>query len=84
MREKKNLFSPPGGNSHLGVESLLHHLDYVVELCELLLLLVGLAQADADLLGDVDAEGVEDVAQVEQVELALAVPVVQVADALDL
>ena len=83
MREK-NLFSPPGGNSHLGVEALLNHLDDIVELCELLLLLVGLAQADADLLGDVDAEGVEDVAQVEQVELALAVPVVQVADALDL
>ena len=35
------------------------------------------------LLGDVVAEGVHDVAEEEQVELALAVPVVDVADLLD-
>ena len=43
-----------------------------------------LSQSLADLLGDVVAHGVEDVAQVEQVQLALPVPVVEVADPLDL
>merc|ERR1719419_1570229 len=49
--------------------------DDFVELDELLALLVGLAEANADLLGGVEAHGVEDVAEEEHVELALALAV---------
>ena len=37
-----------------------------------------------DLLGDVQAESVHDVSEEEQVDLAFAIPVVDVADVLDL
>ena len=38
----------------------------------------------SDLLGDVQAQSVHDVSEEEQVDLALAVPVVDVADVLNL
>lgn len=40
-------------------------------------------QRCTNLLGGVHAEGVHDVSQEEEVELALAIPVVDVADSLD-
>ena len=42
-----------------------------------------LAKADADLLGDVHAKGVDDIAEEVHVEDTLAIPVVDVADLLD-
>merc|ERR1711981_521252 len=66
-----------------GLQGLLNLGDDIVELGELLALLVGLAQADAHLLGGVVAHGVHDVAKEEQVKLALAIPVVDVTDLLN-
>merc|ERR1719491_733756 len=66
-----------------GLQGRLNHADDVVELGELLALLVGLAEANAHLLGGVVAHGVHDVAEVEQVELTLAIPVVDVTDLLN-
>merc|ERR1711993_102431 len=66
-----------------GLQGLLDLGDDVVELGELLALLVGLAKADAHLLGGVVAHGVHDVAEEEEVELALAIPVVDVTDLLN-
>merc|ERR1719193_1454882 len=60
----------------------LAHRYYIVELGELLTFLVCLSEAHTDLLGGVEAHGVHDVAKVEEVELALAVPVIDVADLL--
>jgi len=57
--------------------------DDLVELGELLALLISLALSNAGLLGDVEAKSVGDVAEVEEVELALAIPVVDVADLKD-
>ena len=37
-----------------------------------------------DLLGDVQAQSVHDVSEEEEVDLALAIPIVDVADVLDL
>ena len=68
------------GGGHGGLD-LLHD---VVVLGELLALLIGLAEADTHLLGDVEAQGVHHVAQEEEVDLALAIPVVDVTDVLDL
>ena len=39
---------------------------------------------ESDLLGDVQAESVHDVSEEEQVDLAFAIPVVDVADVLNL
>ena len=63
-----------------GLDGLLALFQDLVKLAELLALLVGLAKADADLLGGVEAHGVHDVSEEEHVKLALAVPVVDVAD----
>merc|ERR1719347_1448595 len=66
-----------------GLQGLLDLGDDVVELGELLALFVGLAKADAHLLGGVVAHGVHDVAEEVEVELALAIPVVDVTDLLN-
>merc|ERR1719206_756853 len=43
-------------------------------------LLIGLAETDTNLLGGVHAKGIHDISQEEQVELTLAIPVVDVTD----
>ena len=68
------------GGGHSG----LHLLNDVVVLGELLALLVGLSLGDTGLLGDVQTKGVHDVSEEEQVDLAFAIPVVDVADVLNL
>merc|ERR1712018_487843 len=67
-----------GGNGGLDL------LDDIVVLGELLALLVSLSLGDTGLLGDVQAESVHDVSEEEEVDLAFAIPVVDVADVLDL
>jgi len=67
-----------GGNGGLAL------LDNVVVLGELLALLVGLSLGDTGLLGDVQAKSVHDVSEEEEIDLAFAIPVVDVADVLDL
>ena len=42
-----------------------------------------LAKTDADLLGDVQAEGVDDVTEEVHVKDTFAIPIVDVADLLD-
>merc|ERR1719219_1220839 len=68
------------GGGHGG----LHLLHNIVVLGELLALLVGLSLGDTGLLGDVQTKGVHDVSEEEQVDLAFAIPVVDVADVLNL
>jgi hypothetical protein len=58
--------------------------DDLVELAELLLVVVLLAMCHAHLLGNVHAHGVHDVTEVVHVKLALAVPVINVANSLNL
>jgi len=67
-----------GGNGGLDL------LDDIVVLGELLALLVSLSLGDASLLGNVQAQSVHDVSEEEQVNLAFAIPVVDVADVLNL
>ena len=67
-----------GGDSGL---ALLHD---IVVLGELLALLVSLTLGDTGLLGDVQAKSVHHVSEEEEVNLAFAIPVVDVADVLDL
>merc|ERR1719206_337272 len=55
-------------------------LNNVIKLGEFLALLIGLAETDTNLLGGVHAKGIHDISQEEQVELALAIPVVDVTD----
>merc|ERR1711881_511050 len=62
-----------------GLEGLVDELGDLVEGGELLLLLL-LAEAHADLLGDVETQGVNDIHQVVHVELAFAIPIVDLAD----
>ena len=72
---------------HLGVggsNGSLDLLDNVVVLGELLALLISLAKTDADLLGDVEAEGVHHVSEEEEIDFAFAIPIVDVADVFDL
>ena len=72
-----------GSGALWGGDGLVDQGDDLVEGAELLLLLLLLAKTHADLLGHVVAGGVDHVHQVEQVELAFAVPVVDVADLLN-
>merc|ERR1711936_212454 len=67
-----------GGDSGL---ALLHD---IVVLGELLALLVGLSLGDTGLLGDVQTQSVHDVSEEEEINLAFAIPVVDVADVFDL
>ena len=66
-----------------GLLGLVDQLDDLVELGKLLALLVGLAEANQDLLGDVQAKGVDDVHEEVHVQLAFAIPIVDVTDLLD-
>ena len=66
------------------LEGLLDEGDDLIELAELLAGVVGLAVLDADLLDNVEAKGVEDVHEVVHVEDTLHVPVVDLADLLDI
>ena len=59
------------------------HGDNFVEASEFLALFFLLAIGHADLLGDVESQGIHDVAKVEQVELSLAMPIVDVTDFLN-
>merc|ERR1712156_729157 len=72
-----------GSGALRGGDGLVDQGDDPVEGAELLLLLLLLAKTHADLLGHVVAGGVDNVHQVEHVELAFAVPVVDVADLLN-
>ena len=67
-----------GGNSGLAL------LNNLIVLGKLLALLISLALGDASLLGDVQTKSVHDISKEEQVDLAFAIPVVDVADILDL
>ena len=59
------------------------HGDDFVEAGEFLGFFFLLAIGHADLLGNVEAQGVHDITKIEQVELALAMPIVNVADFLN-
>merc|ERR1711976_586941 len=67
-----------GGNGSLDL------LDNIIILGKLFALLISLAQTNTDLLGDVKTQSVHHVSEEEQVDLTLAVPVVDVADVLNL
>ena len=62
------------------LDGLIHEFDDFVEGAELLASVVGLTELDGDLLGNVHAEGVEDVHEVVHVEFASAIPIVDFAD----
>merc|ERR1712117_599701 len=67
-----------GGNSSLDL------LDNIIVLGKLLALLIRLTEANTDLLGDVQAKSVHDVSQEEEINLAFAIPVIDVTDVLNL
>ena len=67
-----------------GLQGSVDHGDDIVEAGEFLLLFFLLAISHADLLGDVESKGIHDVTKVEQVELSLAMPIVNFADLLDI
>jgi len=66
------------------LDGLLHELDDLIVLAELLASVIGLAVLDGDLLDDVHAQGVEDIHEVVHVNLAFCVPIIDGADFLDL
>ena len=66
-----------------GLQGSVDHGDNFVEASEFLALFFLLAIGHADLLGDVESQGIHDVAKVEQVELSLAMPIVDVTDFLN-
>ena len=66
-----------------GLLSLKDQFDDIIEGQELLALLLLLAQAHADLLGDVVAKSVDDVSEEVHVQDTLAIPIVDVADFLN-
>ncbi len=72
-----------GALAVLGLLRLVNEFDDVVELGELFVAFIGLAETDANLLGDVKVQGVDDVAEEEHVEFAFAIPVVDVANLFD-
>ena len=67
-----------------GLQGSVDHGDNFVEAGEFLVLFFLLAILHADLLGDVESQGIHDVTKVEQVELSLAMPIVNFADLLDI
>ena len=67
-----------------GLQGSIDHGDNFVEAGEFLALFFLLAIGHADLLGDVESQGIHDVTKVEQVELSLAMPIVNFADLLDI
>ena len=66
-----------------GLQGLVDELGDVVEAGELLVALLLLSKTHADLLGDVEAQGVDNVSKEEHIELAFAIPVVDLADLLN-
>merc|ERR1712158_197574 len=66
------------------LDGLLDEADNLIKLAELLAGVVGLAVLDADLLDDVHAKGVEDIHEVVHVKDAFAIPIVDLADLLDI
>jgi len=67
-----------GGNSGLDL------LDNIIVLGELLALLISLSLSNTGLLGDVQAKSIADVSEEEQIDFTFAIPVVDVADILNL
>merc|ERR1711976_170767 len=67
-----------GGNGSLDL------LDNIIIPGKLLTLLISLAQTNTGLLGDVETQSVHHVSEEEQVDLTLAIPIVDVADVLNL
>merc|ERR1712113_299607 len=67
-----------GGNSSLDL------LDNIIILGELLALLISLSLSNTGLLGDVQAKSIADVSKEEQIDFTFAIPVVDVADILNL
>ena len=66
-----------------GLQGCIDHGNNFVEAGEFLCFFFLLSISHADFLGDVESQGINDVTEVEQVELALAMPIVDVADFLD-
>ena len=66
-----------------GLQSCIDHGNNFVEAGEFLSFFFLLSISHADFLGDVESQGIHDVTEVEQVEGALAMPIVDVADFLD-
>ena len=66
------------------LQSLLDEGNDLVKLAELLAIVVSLAVLDADLLDNVEAKGIEDVHKVVHVDDTLHVPIIDLADPLDI
>ena len=66
-----------------GLQGCIDHGNNFVEAGEFLCFFFLLSISHADFLGDVESQGINDVPEVEQVDLALTVPIVDVADFLD-
>merc|ERR1711956_19175 len=62
------------------LDSFLNKFDYLVELGVFLFVVVHLSKLDADLLGDVETKGIEDVHEVVHVQFTFAIPIIDVAD----
>merc|ERR1712121_110052 len=67
-----------GGNSSFDL------LNNIIILGKLLSLLISLAQTNTDLLGDVKTKSIHHISKEEKIDLAFAIPIVDVADVLDL
>merc|ERR1719208_733566 len=67
-----------GGNGGLDL------LDNIIVLGKLLALLISLSLSNTGLLGDVQAKSIADVSKEEQIDFTFAIPVVDVADILNL
>jgi hypothetical protein len=71
-------------SAHVGcLQGSVDHGDDFVEAGEFLGFFFLLSILHADLLGDVESQGIHDITKIEQVELALAMPIVDVADFLN-
>ena len=66
-----------------GLQGCIDHGNNIIEAGEFLVFFFLLSVGHADFLGDVESQGINDVPEVEQVDLALTVPIVDVADFLD-
>ena len=66
-----------------GLQGCIDHGNNIIEAGEFLVFFFLLSVSHADFLGDVESQGINDVPEVEQVDLALTVPIVDVADFLD-
>ena len=62
------------------LDGFIHEFDDLIKCAELLASVVGLTKFDGDLLGNVHAEGIEDVHKIVHVKFASAIPIVDFAD----